>query len=207
MNDIFKQSKKNKSIENLKDVRNNINSKWLEIKICNHLENNSLDLSIDDVKKQIMNNDLVASMFMKNPIKQNIYENISANFIKNLNIVDDFVKHPTNVKLFLYEGNIINSKKNGLKSIDFTWKTNNKNVYASQKYIDNKGGAQDNQFNDIITFLENAIKSNKNDDNIYVAIIDGDYFDEQKINILNAYKRKNVIITGTFNIEEKLKNV
>ena len=207
MLDIFKQSKKDKSIENLIDVRNNINSKWLETKISNHLENNSLDLSIDDVKSQIMNNDLVASMFMKNPTKQNIYENISANFIKELNIVDDFVNHPSNVKLFLYNGKIVNTKHNGLKSIDFTWKSNGKNIYATQKYIDEHGGAQDNQFNDIITFLENAIKSNPDDDNVYVVIVDGDYFNEQKMNILKQYQRKNIIITSTFNIEEQLKNV
>lgn len=46
-----------------------------------------------------------------------------------------------------------------------------KDWYGTQKYINNGGGAQDNQLNDAVAFANDALKNNKK----VILVIDGEY--------------------------------
>ena len=83
------------------------------------------------------------------------------------------------------------------------WIFNKTPCFASQKYINEKsGGAQDNQFNDIITFLKNC--ENNNLPCNFFAIVDGGYFTESKMNILKKYESKNVFVCSISDLEKVL---
>ncbi|MDR2873580.1 MAG: hypothetical protein LBV42_02365 [Methanobrevibacter sp.] len=95
--------RKEKAKENIKLIRKEIESKDLDIKIENFIDAYSLKNSKEDIKKQIINNDIIAAHFAKDPSKQNLGEKL----IEELDI--GFKKLPSNGKYsvrFDDEGNI-----------------------------------------------------------------------------------------------------
>lgn len=114
----------------------------------------------------------------------------------------------------IQEGSKISNRNRTTKSIDFYWEYNNYKFYASHKYIKESGGAQDNQYNDIKHFIENA---NKNSESFvkFLAICDGDYFNltdakfkNEKITKLESLKRlttRSVFALTIYEIKDFLK--
>ena len=116
-----------------------------------------------------------------------------------INTTDD----KKDLTLFNEEGEIVNQKTvSSSKSADFLIE----GIYFTQKYTgENTGGAQDNQFNDVVDFLTKG--------SIYYkvgAIVDGAYWEDmgnkEKL-IENFQKNPNVIILSADDIKEgKIKN-
>ena len=194
--------------ENLEILRNEINFNWVSVKIKNHLLRNPyLNLTVEEVKNKIMNDDLIGSFYIKDPSKQNISENVIGEFIYKIDGVNDFINHPSNVNLFILDGKITNKREDGIKSIDYSWTFKNKKIYATQKYTNEPGGAQDHQFNEVIQFLKH---SSLNEDDFFIAIVDGNYYTDEKISILKKYETKNVKVCNFLEIKrvmyEHIKN-
>lgn len=203
--DIFENLKIKQRENNLNELRKEINKSWVTTKIKNHLERNTfLSLSVQDLKDRIMKDDLLASFFIKDPSKQNFTEIYIADFLSKIESFKNFKNLASNSNLFLFNGNIVEKRVNGIKSIDYTWDFNDKKVYASQKYIKDNGGAQDNQFNDMITFLENTALSKEM---IFIALIDGAYFNTAKISVLKKYEKENVIVCSYIDVERRLNEI
>ena len=79
----------------------------------------------------------------------------------------------TNGKIFT--GNQLGKQAKDIKSIDFEWNTKEFKIYASHKYTEMNGGAQDNQYKDIQDFLHHARDCNQKNV-LFLAICDGDYY-------------------------------
>ncbi len=197
--------KLNKQIQrqnNISILRFKINKSWVNTKIINHLERNPyIKMSIDEIKDRILKDDLVASFFIKDPSKQNLTENIIAKYISSIDLVKDFINHSSNVELFVVDGQISNARKNDVKSIDYSWTTNGKKIFATQKYTESEGGAQDNQYNDVRNFLRNC-KGNK--DNYFFAIVDGDYYNNRINNLIKEFEDDNIKICHFEDLRERL---
>lgn len=75
------------------------------------------------------------------------------------------------------------------------------------KWTKEQGGAQDNQASDVIDFLKKAKRYvNKHDDSVrFIAIVDGDFYDEKKVNILNKFTNERVLVrtSDTYNLASK----
>ena len=68
--------------------------------------------------------------------------------------------------------------------------------YATQKYTDGNGGAQDNQRNDVIDFLKRGSIKHK-----VAAIVDGTYWDKYRPQLVQEFANNpNVIITSVSEI-------
>jgi uncharacterized protein (UPF0147 family) len=195
-----KELKKNISL-----VRNKIGNADFVLKITNHAKKFSRNFK--EVKDKIMNDDMYAEIFAKDPSKQNIYEKLAAKYISSLDEVSNFKNLPNNTKMFVVEGHIVNKRQNDVKSIDFHFKVGDKNIYASHKYIKaTYGGAQDNQYNEVRNFLRNCKKINTGND-YYIAICDGPYF-ETKIETLNHdFGSNNVIAMNIDNLLNFIKSI
>lgn len=166
--------------KNLNDVCNEIDSDSMKNKINNWAKKN--DKSPKEVRQKILDDDFFRRCFVKEPSKQNFYQNKAADFIKNIDGVENFKTLPQNGSnaLYIINGNIhkgenLKNKNQDSKSIDFYWEYNNKKFYASHKYTKEEGGAQDNQYKDIQSFLIDSRDNNLKDTN-FVAICDGDYY-------------------------------
>jgi hypothetical protein len=89
---------------------------------------------------------------------------------------------------------VYNSSRSNIEATK-TIDAKNGNDFISLKYVQDAGGAQDNQVNDVKKFLEEAIKYTENNKNNYTftAIVDGEYI-ESKILELKQFTNDKVKI-------------
>lgn len=159
-------------------------------------------LDVNDVIYKAQNDDVFALGFVKDPARQNFHENFAAEYIKNLPSVTAFEQLPKggrNAKTVI-SGMVVDylqaqqtHKKQ--KTIDFEFNIVNSDnrlikVYASHKYTKDSGGAQDNQYENLINFMEHA-KDNRDKDVYFLAICDGPYFQKTDAHGLSKIERLN----------------
>ena len=164
--ELVKRKERELRDSNLKEVRNNLDSKEVALKINNYAK--KFNFSSSEIKEKIMQDDLVASFFAKDPSKQNFTEKLVAELLK----VSTLPQSGKNCVRFDDNGNICPVKSSNVsKSADF----HINKTYITQKYTRATGGAQDNQYADVVDFL---IKGSKQ--HYVAAIVDGDYWNKKR---------------------------
>lgn len=165
---------------NLSKVLKDLDKKETTLKILNWSK--KFGFSFQTIKNKIKEDEIFRCIFIKDPAKQNLYEKTAAKYIKSIKNVDDFKSLPSGGRNAIYltkgkilKGELLKNKSKDIKSIDFTWKTNDIVFYASHKYTKDNGGAQDNQYKDIQDFLYHARDCNELNV-IFLAICDGNYY-------------------------------
>lgn len=145
-------------------------------------------IPIDKVMSKVKEDEIFARNFVKDPVRQSIHENEAAKFIKRNEHIKKFKKLPVSGanSLFLHEGKIITKKEKDLlnlplKSVDFYWEIVDKSgetfhFYASHKYTNEEGGAQDHQYTEQRKFLENANNSKMGNNVFFIALCEGNYY-------------------------------
>lgn len=158
--------------KNILELYNNIDTIEYQTKIKNYCK--QFNFNIKEVNDKILSDRMFAMFFIKNPAKQNLVEKTIIKIFPN-------TKLPASGKKcvrFSSDGKVIFKKEIGCtKSADFLID----DVYFTQKYTNGCGGAQDNQYNDVVDFLS---KGEKNKNFKVGAILDGDYWTESKISKL-----------------------
>lgn len=124
--------------------------------------------------------------FQKDPKKQNAAEKAFVSFIQSELPESQIVSLPNSGKnsLLLASGLIVKASNKsipGAKTIDFILTYKNKTYYITHKRTDGSGGSQKNQLLDVQNFLLEA-KRNSEDNVIFVAILDGNYYDQKIMN-------------------------
>lgn len=194
-------------LENIKEFQNNLTSNKTNLKIQKYSE--KYGLNYEFVKYKVYTDNIFALQFIIEPNKQNLHENIAFEYLKTI----DFIKNPRQLEksgmnsLIINNDGIVekfykNKNFNTTKTIDFYFEIttkNNKqfNFYSSHKYTKDKGGSQDNQYNDLKKYLDNASK-NKEDCNIFLAICDGQYYNSNKNNKINEINKHYSNINNIF---------
>ena len=198
---------KNRQLYNIKQVRDSINSKSMQLKICNFADNNNLNKKY--VEQKIMNDYVFATHFAISPGRQSYHEEIASEYIASIECIDKFIKLPSSGKGAKYIspfGISIGEKSDGImsKSIDFEIQLGDNVIYVSHKYTKDDGGAQDNQFNDIIWFIREskALKKTtlKNENVFFLAIVDGPYY--QRNNRIDKLRNEAENLIEVCTIEE-----
>lgn len=185
------QEKKKKRLENIEEVRREIDSPWVKEKIENHIQAFEGVMSFEDVKEAILTNIIVASKFCKDPGKQNISEKLASKVLG----IPKLPAQGKNCIRFDDNGDIVSVKGFNTKSADFKYGE----YYATQKYTDSDGGAQDNQFADVVDFLKRGSIKYK-----VAAIVDGPFWDEHRCKLEKEFSNNpNVLIASITEITEK----
>ncbi len=193
--------------KNLEIVKQSTNEEWLKLKVRNFVEKHGT-ITVEELLKQIKENDWVASFFAKDPSKQGIHEKTAAEylktFFKDLQILP---KSGKNAK-YVVNGSVVSNRPNKTyKSIDFTFSHMGYTIYASHKYTNESGGAQDHQRNDLISFVEHSAKP-INKKHIFIAIADGKYYTKNNNANLKHINQssidKKVFACGSSEIKNKL---
>lgn len=191
-NMTYEQILEQKTLEarnnNLLQVRREYKKDWVQEKIHSYCKRWDGKFTIVEIEESILNNDIIASMFAKDPSKQNISEKLVGEIL-------NITKLPAvgkNCIRFTAEGDIVsNSGVNVSKSADFKIG----DTYYTQKYTKEEGGAQDNQYNDVVDFLTKGSIKHK-----VGAILNGAYW-HQRINGLREHFRDNPNVHIT-NVDE-----
>jgi len=197
MEDIFsleriKEYRKKNWYEAIEDFENK--EKYICVKIKNISNNFEIPESeIFDIISECTDKKIkelfIAVRFSKNPKRQNIYENIIYDYLKENN--RDEIKLPSRGPESVYltfNGTSIGGPDHtdSIKSLDFYEEIRDKEIYYYHKYTEVEGGGQGNQYNDLKNFVRLAEKYSKNhqDIKIFVAVADGPYYRGAKLDTL-----------------------
>ncbi len=165
---------------NVQNVREAVRQGKLNGKIDNFC--NLHGFTREHLIQQIESNHVVAACFAINPNKQNFYEKMAADFIKNIKGVKNF-EMLSNNKLIVQNGAVIpkSALEGGYpsaKTLDFRWMYQDMTFYASHKYTKQEGGSQENQHKDLREFISQAAPTSLRD-TYFVAIADGAFYQMQ----------------------------
>ena len=150
-----------------------------------YAEEHDVSLSYVRYKKRTDTDFLL--LFSKNPTRETIHQTYAIDEIKkNLPYFSSFRALPAGGKsaLYIIGGEISGQEarkktKRAVKSIDaegvITAGGKDIRIYFSLKYTKDNGGAQDNQYGDLIAFLKEGAKSEEKDV-FFIAIADGEYY-------------------------------
>lgn len=143
------------------------------------------------VIENLLSNNLFALLhFTKDPIKQNIVENTMKQFVLDSEIK---IKKPKNYESIRFKDgdcHIGFEKKSGYcKSVDFVCGTD----YIYCKYINENGGSQDNQYNEVLFCIKEALKYTEKHKIKFYFILEGKFF-EKKMKYLTEYINENLIV-------------
>lgn len=146
--------------------------------------------SVEDVLTKIKTDELFASFFVISPKKQGFAENLQKKYLEGIyGTYLEKSKLRFNEKSELGE---FRKSKTTTKTIDFY--APEINGYFICKYTEEEGGSQNNQENDVISFINSALKYLKDNDKkeYFIIVLDGNYyqnkFTELK-NLINGEKR------------------
>ena len=130
-------------------------------------------------------------LFAQNPTRETIHQAYAIETIKkNLPYFSSFCALPAGGKnaKYIVGGEIVGQEERkkaerAVKSIDAEGTINlpdsKIHVYFSLKYTKDSGGAQDNQYADLISFLKEGTKS-KEKDVYFIALADGEYYQKRE---------------------------
>lgn len=164
--DFVKEQLVAQRLENVKQVQEEVNKAWVQSKLEKHIERWGGIFTKKELENKIVKDICFAALFAKDPLKQNLSEKLCGQYIG----VDKLPASGKNCIRFNDEGDIVSTSRGNTKSADFEIE----GVYYTQKYTGgNTGGAQDNQFNDVVDFLKRGSQQYK-----VGAIVDGEYWDE-----------------------------
>lgn len=166
--------------------------KWLAEKIEKRAEETGLRKG--EIIASAASNILAATTLAKKANRQTLAEKLQIEYLRDIRGIS-VNKLPTNgegsIRLragnFVYDSN--KAYMGATKTIDATFTQD----FIAFKYVNEAGGAQDNQISDVKDFLINAIRYTQKHDNLYTfsAIVDGKYI-ESKINELKVHTNKRV---------------
>ena len=205
---IFKQRQKN-----IADVKRKLEQgdKDLLIKVENFSQNFSFPK--DQIIEAIRTNPIIAAVFAVEPTRQNIFENIAADYIEKLPGVTNFA-HYSNKALYVSRGEVIDraalQEYPHAKTIDFGWDFGIFGIYAAHKYTKQGGGAQDKQYIDLQNFIYEC-RDSKRTNVRFIAIADGAYYqrndsqaDKKRIDNLRALCTQIVVACTIFELPKVL---
>ena len=161
-----------------------IEDESLKQKITSHWEVYGLDL--EDFFQELRTNEYLQSFFAKNPLKQGLHEQIAIKYLsEELPTFKQVRKlsQKNNCGLFLNSTGLSKSRSIS-KAIDFYLESDN-NIYVfTHKYTKQSGGAQNNQYEDVLNFLRYApnspFKDQLTNKTVHIgAILDGDFYTDK----------------------------
>ncbi len=146
------------------------------------------------VRDKIRSDDMFASHFAIEPRRQSFHEGIAAQWLEELDEIQNFQTLPKSGKRAYYitsDGEVRRGMKPApSKSLDFTWVTGSTRFYAAHKYTKEGGGNQDSQFNEMRLLLEHFMKGMATN-TVLIVIVDGAYYTPQRMAELHRFIRTN----------------
>lgn len=192
---LVKIASNKKEVENLDFIAANLNPRFQSMheKISGYR-----DITRRELFETLKENDML-SIIAKEPGRQGIHENAFRSLLnaKLSKLNWSKLNNSGNGALYLNQIGLVVKKSDSsryTKSLDFRIKSNSKTCYVMHKYVEQAGGAQDNQVNDMRTFLDCASK-NKDSGLFFAAVLDGEYGEKCSTSLKNDFANyKNILI-------------
>ena len=130
--------------------------------------------------------------------RQNIHEEAAADYIEQMDHVEDLKKLPSQGRGIHYvseNGQIVLRSQLGRReprpseALDFTWQTGDLTCYAAQKYTKEGGGNQDSRFDETIRLLS-SFRQHQDENVAMFVLVDGAYYTENRLEQLQELARE-----------------
>jgi hypothetical protein len=221
MEELFKMSEPNYKekysemiSDNLKNF--NVNDDGVKKKIEKFCSKFGFDR--DEVTKKINEEEFLRAFFIKEPAKQNLYEKIFGDFLKEMKGITICEKLPASgpdsIFIINQEVRVRRKSDNSItkqaKSMDFHFKYDgiDADFYVFHKYTKEAGGAQDNQKNDVINAIDKASAVHISDKIYVLFVCDGEYYNSKNWKDVDVHVRDdNFKLLKSGQIEEYLINI
>lgn len=162
--------------------------------------------SEEAIKGRIQSDIMFAAWFAKEPRRTKIHERIAAAWLEEIELISDFDDLPASGPDAWYiatDGELRQGKKPAtVKSLDFRWQTGQYTVFASHKYTRESGGNQDSQFQEVQAMLKHFQQCGNNTGIVLLAIVDGPYYTETKMQQLRRFERTTAPISKALPIQD-----
>lgn len=159
----------------------------------------------EQIREKIRSDKMFAAHFATDPKKQKLHEVAAADWLAGIPSVEKFESLPSSGRGSLYvtaDGEIQEGRGRAPgKSLDFRWITKGKTCIASHKYTDQTGGAQDQQFNEMVELLK-RFRNCAEADYVLIVIVDGPYYTEKKMQKLLDLIRNDKLRSFAVHIEQ-----
>ncbi|MFV9451759.1 hypothetical protein ACNF36_02465 [Mycoplasma sp. 4463] len=192
---IIEEKWKNEREKLKEEIKENGIPEWLELKIKKVVDRVFLDKKYEDkIRESLLTDDVLLSFLMKDPKRQNIYESVFKDELTKIGVNVQKLNPKGAEALYLLNDEIVhnsNDKPRELKSLDFVIHHNGKTIYVVNKYTNECGGAQDNQYNDVIIQLKNLGPNTV--DSVWFCL-DGQYYTESRIQALKDINENAIIL-------------
>ena len=205
------------AMETARKLLQNINYKrgqWLITKINNHIERYMLenDTTVEEELKKIVSSKAEASKYAKPATKQNQSEHSQIDFLiyKGIPLTKLNATGDKSLRFVKKTGELVESKKvekDLSHSIDYEYKDEHRHDLIMAKVTTKQGGAQNNQREEILYFLEAATKyMEKNNTNTrIVVLLDGDNYSKPGgMDSFLPYASERIIITNSDNYDPRI---
>ena len=196
---------------NLSEVQQAARSgeKWVKDKIAAYFDRWGETMTMEAKLEQICTEDDEARHFAKDPKKQKFHEKFGQLYLNKNGIEVEDLPQKGKGAIHLHDGkrvcDQIKRPNGGSKSLDCITRPGRLTDYIFQKWVEEPGGTQGNQGDDVDNFLKQAtlvgLRAGPTADR-YVALVDGPYFDEKKMaehrsNIPQAEKGR-IMVMSTY---------
>lgn len=198
---------------NLLKDKNSKDSKWLLIKVNNHIKRTGIEFSINEILQGIKDNDLIASNFCKSAAKQNSSELCQLEFIKkykNILLENLPAAGVDTWRFVLGTGEFIQTKKieeETSHSFDFRY-TSKYDYFIMAKVTTTQGGGQNHQRKEMLEIINECelyVKKYPNSNKRFILLLDGDnYYGDGTLAFTEKLKSKDKIFimsSDNFNIK------
>lgn len=159
----------------------------------------------EEIQEKIQNDKMFAAHFATDPKRQQLHEKVAAAWLLEIPEIKEFEILPSSKKKGLYVTNdgIIQEGKGKApgKSLDFRWITKGKTCFASHKYTDQKGGSQDQQFEEM-EYLLKRFRDCEEKNYVLIVIVDGAYYTDEKMQKLRRLTRNDELRSFVAHIEQ-----
>lgn len=167
---------------------------------------NRFGYSDTSVRDKIKTDKMFAAHFAKEPRRTNFHEKEAMRWLDKVSAIENIERlSPSGGNAFYItsDGNVEQGMNNPpTKSLDFRWRTDEYTVYASHKYTREGGGNQDSQFREVRRLLELFQKGNEKKSTILLAIVDGPYYNDAKMDDLKRFWRHTPPLSDVMPIQE-----
>lgn len=184
---------------------------YLQEKIANQVARFNYDNSMEQAFEECKNSRFLLSYLIKDPVKQSSHQTLAYNHLKK-HLPDLKITGPDSLKkLFLTPSGLLtkeqlNGNASKSKSVDFLIEGSQYIYACTHKYTHQSGGAQDNQYHDVLKYLHNAPTHpmHQGKKMKVVAILDGNYYKDKLIKTKEEFPHHWYMIDKIENIIEKI---
>lgn len=208
----FDKAIRDRMEENRKALQEQLLTNKLDKAVSQKIENYSqrYGYTVDSVVKELATNEHLQNHILVDPIRQSIHQDLMEQALIEHCTAEGYTYFSSKElkSTYLVDGQLTNKKPETCdvnKSVDFLVSTDNTTYALTLKYTGGEGGAQDNQFNDVINYLGEAREGAeyRGQPLVVGAVLEGAYYRKRMPEIKSKFEADHIICGDVDDVKDR----